>query len=139
MTERDSKGLFAPGNKTAKGIGRPPKARELARLAILTEIVNETKWREVVTVALNDAIGGADGATREKGRRFIADYLIGKPIERVAIVREDDPGRDLSEYSDDELRALAAGSASGVGTTERGADYRTGAAGQGHIGPPPLA
>lgn len=121
MAERDSKGLFAPGNQTAKGIGRPPKARELARLAILTEIVNETEWRKVVQIALNDAIGGADGQTREKGRRFIADYLIGKPIERVAIVREDAPERDLSDLSDDELRALAAGSASGVETTERSA------------------
>lgn len=120
--ERDSKGLFAPGNQTAKGIGRPPKARELARLAILTEIVNEEKWRAVVEIALSDAIAGADGQTREKGRRFIADYLIGKPVERVAIIREDDPGVDLSEFSDDELRALSAGSPSGVGTTERGAD-----------------
>lgn len=120
--ERDSKGLFAPGNQTAKGIGRPPKARELARLAILTEIVNETEWRKVVQIALNDAIGGADGQTREKGRRFIADYLIGKPIERIALVDERTPERDLSDLSDDELRALAAGSASGASTTERGAD-----------------
>ena len=121
MSERDAKGLFAPGNQTAKGIGRPPKARELARLAILTEIVNEDKWRAVVEIALSDAIAGADGQTREKGRRFIADYLIGKPIERIALVHEDAPGGDLSEFSDDELRAIAAGSTSGAGATERGA------------------
>jgi len=120
MSERDSRGLFAPGNQTAKGIGRPPKARELARLAILAEIVNETEWRKVVQIALNDAIGGADGQTREKGRRFIADYLIGKPIERIALVDERTPERDLSDLSDDELRALAAGSAGGVETAERG-------------------
>lgn len=121
MTERDNRGLFAPGNQVAKGIGRPPKARELARLAILAEIVNEEEWRKVVQIALADAVGGADGQTREKGRRFIADYLIGKPIERIALVDERGPAPDLSELSDDELRALAAGSASGVETTECGA------------------
>jgi len=121
MAERDSKGLFAPGNQTAKGIGRPPKARELARLAILTEIVNESAWRQVVAVALADAIGGADGQTREKGRRFIADYLIGKPVERIALVDERSPAPDLDDLSDDELRALAAGSGGGAGETQYGA------------------
>lgn len=113
---RDNKGRFGPGNKLSPG--RAPKARELARLAILNEIVNEENWRAVVTSALNDAISGADGATREKGRRFIADYLIGKPIEHVEIsAPREDEGIDLSEFDDEELRALANGGSGGATET----------------------
>lgn len=113
--ERDNKGLFTKGNNG--GPGRPAKVRELTRLAILNEVVDDEKWRTVVTIALNDAIGGADGQTREKGRRFLADYLIGKPVERIQLIKDEGYGVDLSEYSDEELRSLARGGDSGADET----------------------
>ena len=101
-------GRFKPGWRG--GPGRPSRVKEEARLAIVREIVTDTDWRALVQSALNDAISGADGATRDRGRRFLADYLIGRPIARVALGIDDQPQGeqyDLSNMTDDELRAIA--------------------------------
>ena len=91
------------------GPGRPSRVKEEARLAIASEIVTDTEWRKVVQKALDDATMGEDGATRDRGRRFLADYLLGRPINRVALANDEpqDDKPDLSNLSDDELRAIA--------------------------------
>jgi hypothetical protein len=100
-------GKFQKGWKG--GPGRPSRVKEAARLAIASEVVTDQDWRALVEKALDDAINGADGATRDRGRRFLADYLLGRPINRVALASDEpqDDKPDLSGLSDDELRAIA--------------------------------
>ena len=102
--ERNERGQYkaghAPANGSNKG-GRPSKARELARLAILQEVVTLDKWKAIVEKAVRDALGvriaqtstgpkveddpGSDGRDRDKARRFIAEYTIGKPTQPLAL------------------------------------------------------
>lgn len=101
-------GRFKPGGPG--GPGRPSRVKELAKLAIVQEIVTDTEWRALVQAALDDAVNGEDGATRDRGRRFLADYLLGRPTTRVALGIDDGPRDDqpdLSNLTDDELRAIA--------------------------------
>lgn len=101
-------GRFKPGWRG--GPGRPSRVKELAKLAIAQEVVTDRDWRALVQKALDDAVNGEDGATRDRGRRFIADYLLGRPTTRVALGIDDKPTEDLPDLSgltDDELRAIA--------------------------------
>lgn len=102
-------GKFKPGWRG--GPGRPSRVKEAAKLAIAQEVVTDQDWRQVVVTALDDAINGVDGATRDRGRRFLADYLLGRPIARVALAHDEPPSDqpDYSHLSDDELRRIAAG------------------------------
>lgn len=117
--ERNEKGQFKKGHI---GIGgRPPKAREVARLAVLDEVVKADDWRRICEVALQDATKGKDGQTREKGRRFIADYLVGRPQQTVRF-RHDEGGDSIyADLSDDELRAIVARAKTEPGSGEEGA------------------
>ena len=103
--------------------GRPPKARELAALAVAREIIGLAEWREIWKKALTDATTAEDGATRDKARRFIAEYLIGKPANTVKFVNDDDGGLDeFADLTDDELRAIVdAAEAAERGECEEGA------------------
>jgi hypothetical protein len=105
MNERNDKGQFAQGNQV--GPGRPTKARELAYLAVLTEEVTLDDWRKIVRTAKKDATAGEDGKTREFGRRFIADYAIGKPKQTVQIGQRD-TFNEFADVSDEELNAIIA-------------------------------
>lgn len=114
MTElkpyRDSAGRFVAGNPG--GPGRQPRATEIARLAIVNEVAGLKEWRQIVERAVKDAIHGRDGKTREYGRRFIAEYLIGRPAVslHVSAVRlEDDPYQAYAHLTDEELQAIASG------------------------------
>lgn len=99
-------GRFKPGWKG--GPGRPSRVTEAARLAIASEVVTDQDWRALFEKALDDAINGADGATRDRGRRFLADYLLGRPINRVALANDEpEAPANLDHLSDDELRAIA--------------------------------
>lgn len=100
-------GRFRPGWRG--GPGRPSRVKEAAKLAIASEVVTDDEWRKVVQKALDDAINGLDGQTRDRGRRFLTDYLLGKPINRVALASDEpqDDKPDLSNLSDDELRVIA--------------------------------
>jgi hypothetical protein len=128
-SERGAHGHFAPGWKG--GPGRPSKAKEKARLAILAAVVTEDKWREICQVAVSDAISDEDGRTRDRARRFIAEYLIGKPRQTIALTKDDDAGAgDWGDITDDELRAIinaadpnagpSAANTGGEGDTTRG-------------------
>lgn len=137
--ERDTGGKFREGH--AGGPGRPPRAREAARLEILNEVVTADDWRKICEVALTDAIHADEGKDREKGRRFIADYLIGKPRQTINVTSDADAWVDSYEdKTDEELRAAAAGRpvagdvASGG---PAGPHARSGRADSGHPSTPP--
>lgn len=107
MDERDEKGRFKEGHPGTGG--RPPKARELAILQIGKEVVTLERWREIFEKAFDDAIKDPDGRTRDKARRFLAEYFIGKPAQTVRIRTDDSDDIDeFNQYSDDELRAIVA-------------------------------
>lgn len=107
MSERNEKGWFAQGHK---GIGgRPPKAREAARLAIIASVIDEEAFKKVVEVNLTDATTHEDGQVRARARQQIYEYLIGKPKQTIGIERtEYDAWSELADLSDDELRAIIA-------------------------------
>jgi len=107
--ERNQKGRWQKG-QTGNPNGRPPKARETARLKTLAEVVTQDEWRRICEVALKDATDEGDYQAREKGRRFIADYLIGKPRQTVSIQRDGGDGSSaLDDLTDEELEAIAGG------------------------------
>lgn len=75
-------------------------------------------WRKVCERALNDAITGEDYNAREKGRRFIADYLIGKPRQTIQINTTQEADDPYAHLSDEELVAIASGDAAAEQLTE---------------------
>ena len=118
MSDRTPQGQFAPGNPG--GPGRPPKARELAYLAVLREAVSLDDGAPVVARAKADAVsagyGEGEGATRDKARRFLADYLLGRPAQTLHLDRGDDDVSDQYDgYTADELHAIIAAAESGAG------------------------
>lgn len=118
--ERSEKGQFKTGWKG--GPGRPNKAREKARLAILSAVVTEDKWRAICEKAVDDALHDEDGRTRDKARRFVAEYLIGKPRQTIALTKDDDSGADdWGDVSDDDLRAIIDAAANSASAADPGA------------------
>lgn len=78
MTEgRDEKGRFVKGNN-ANPSGRPRRQTEELYLDALVSCVKVSEWKEIVARAIRDAKRGDDRA-----RRWLSDYLIGKPTEYV--------------------------------------------------------
>ena len=113
MDERDEKGHFKEGHR---GIGgRPAKAREQAILQIGREVVTLERWREIFEKAYNDAVKDEDGRTRDKARRFLAEYQIGKPAQTIRLHSDDAGDDEYAGLSDDELRAIAEQAGSGDG------------------------
>lgn len=133
--ERDTSGKFQTGH--AGGPGRPPRAREAARLEIINAVVTEDDWRRVCAVALADAIHADEGKDREKGRRFIADYLIGRPRQTINVTADPDAWADSYEdKTDDELRAAARGEPMAHQRGPARGDARSGRKDSGHSRPP---
>lgn len=77
MVERDEKGRFTKGS-SGNPAGRPRRATEERYLAVLCEAVPLTRWRKIVERAVVDAEKGDD-----KARRWLGDYVIGRPTEYV--------------------------------------------------------
>lgn len=71
---RDEKGRFAQGHE--KIGGRKKKATEERYLEIFKDAVSEEDWRAIILRAILDAKRGDTAA-----RKFIADYLVGPPVE----------------------------------------------------------
>lgn len=82
---RDDKGKFVKGHP--KTGGRKKRTIEERYLEIFKETVTETDWKKIITRAIEDA-GRGDGMAR----KFIADYLIGTPIQRTDVTTN---GKDL--------------------------------------------
>lgn len=92
---RDKNGRFVKGHKSNGG--RAPVMREVRYYDILKSTVTFDDWAEIVKRAVTDAKRG-DGVAR----KWLADYLIGPPIERKEITgAEGEPLRVLIEYASD--------------------------------------
>lgn len=122
---RNERGHFVKGHPNTSGGGRKSARFEEGRLAVLEHETTDDKWRAICAKAIDDAING-DGRTRERGRRFVADYLIGRPRQTITLeTRPPDPFAEYDGYSDEQLRAIAdggGGALSAGGTGSAGTD-----------------
>jgi hypothetical protein len=84
LPDRNEKGQFKKGYKG--GPGRPPREVEEEYRQILVSNVSQEDWAAIVRRAVSDAKKGDTSA-----RKFIADYLIGPPIERKELTGADGP------------------------------------------------
>ena len=73
---RDDKGRFIKGH--GKTGGRQKRAVEESYLELFKNAVSEPDWLAIIQRAVADAKRGDSVA-----RKFIADYLIGAPVQRV--------------------------------------------------------
>ncbi len=78
MADRDSKGLFQPGNRG--GPGRPKREKEAVYLAAMTEAVTIEDWIAIVNKAVEQAKEG-----NAYSRNWLASYLVGKPEENISL------------------------------------------------------
>ncbi len=76
MTGREKNGQFKKGEYRG-GPGRPRKDREVEYYRILSTRVTIDDWHAIIDRAIRDAKSGDAVA-----RRWLADYLIGPPVER---------------------------------------------------------
>ena len=77
MAERNEDGTFKKG-VSGNPHGRPPREREDRYYQILYTTVTFEKWKEIVKKAVMQAEKGDSTA-----RKWLADYLIGAPIQRT--------------------------------------------------------
>lgn len=80
---RDAKGRFVKGHEPITP-GRPKKSREERYLDILVSTVTEEDWEEIILRAVVDAKRGDATA-----RKWLADYMIGPPVEKKEITGKD--------------------------------------------------
>jgi len=90
--QRDEKGQFVKGGKG--GPGRPKKKREERYYQIALSAVSFKEWRKIIKKAAEQAARGDATA-----RRFLADYLVGKPGESLDITSGGEP---LDKMTDEE-------------------------------------
>ncbi len=110
---------MSTGNESKNGAS----TREQQYLAAVHEQVTLDDWKRILERAKKDAIFAAAGV-RERTRRFLADYLIGKPTTRAAAKEDqENPIDRYAGFSDDELRALIT---AGKGESDRKRGGRTG-------------
>ena len=79
---RNEKGQFIKGN--GGGPGRPKKEREERFYEITLEACTYDDWRAIVKKAVDQAKKGDQAA-----RKFLADYLIGPPVQKQEISGKD--------------------------------------------------
>ena len=83
MAERDENGRFVKGEYKG-GPGRPKKEREQRFYEITLAAVTFEDWKEIVAKAVWQAKKGDPTA-----RKFLADYLIGPPVQRSELTGAD--------------------------------------------------
>ena len=76
---RDTKGRFVKG-VSGNPKGRATKKQELRYYDILVSAVTPERWKVIVNKAILQAEHGDQAA-----RKWLADYLIGPPVERKEI------------------------------------------------------
>ncbi len=92
---RDKNGRFIKGN--SGGPGRPRKDREVEYYRILSTRCTVDDWHAIIDRAIRDAKSGDAVA-----RRWLADYLIGPPVERKELTgAEGSALRIVIEYAKD--------------------------------------
>lgn len=104
--QREANGYFQKGT-SGNPAGRPTKARELAYLAVLKEVLTLEDWRKIVQLAVKDATRGK-AKVRAEARRFLAEYAIGKPPQTIRLQDDADPFEKFNDLTDEELRAIVA-------------------------------
>lgn len=89
---RDNKGRFVPGNKASVGVSvgkgqsaQAAKARKNEYSEATAEVVSLDDWRRIAMKARDQAIEGDRYA-----REWLSNYLIGRPVQRMMDVREED-------------------------------------------------
>lgn len=80
---RDKNGRFVKGHPSVTP-GRPKKEREENYYRILTDAVTPADWEAIILKAVEQAKRGDSTA-----RKFLADYLIGPPVERKEVTGAD--------------------------------------------------
>jgi hypothetical protein len=85
---RHDNGRFALGNRG--GPGRPRRAIEAQYLTALREAVPLKTWEKVCETAVAQAVSGD-----AKAREWLASYLIGRPIQAVAVEEPQGPRLSL--------------------------------------------
>jgi len=94
---RTEKGQFAKG-ASGNPAGRPPKEREEKYHAILLSRVTFADWERIIDKAVEQAKRGDSNA-----RKWIADYLVGPPVQRQEVTGADggplliDIGEDIGK------------------------------------------
>jgi hypothetical protein len=76
VAERDISGRFVSGH--AKVGGRAKGSGTIDYIAILREECSSAQWRAIIARALEQARRGDNAA-----RRWVSEYLIGKPVETI--------------------------------------------------------
>ena len=83
MTDRDENGRFIKGS-TGNTRGRMPKEREIKFYEVTLSAVTFDDWREIINKAKDQAKRGDAVA-----RKFLADYLMGPPVQKSEIAGKD--------------------------------------------------
>jgi len=83
MIARDENGQLQKGS-VLNPRGRPKKEREHDYLNIMLSIVTDKRWKAIVTKAADQAERGDPVA-----RKWLADYIVGPPVERREITGAD--------------------------------------------------
>jgi len=98
LRERDEKGRFIKGS-VGNPKGRPPKAREERYYEITLSTVTFADWEEIIRKAADQAKRGDYQA-----RKFLADYLLGPPLQRAEILGAD--GNPANEMRIEDLSTV---------------------------------
>ena len=81
---RDENGKFVKGHE--KTGGRKKRSIEERYLEVFKKTVSEDDWTEIIAKAVTDAKRGDSMA-----RKFIADYIIGPPVQRTDLTTDGKP------------------------------------------------
>jgi len=90
MADRDATGKFVEGHKG--GPGRPRKEREERFYEVAITAVTFQDWKEIIQKAVSQAKRGDTAA-----RKFLADYLMGTPIQKTELTGADGESIAISE------------------------------------------
>jgi len=93
MVERDESGKFIKG-VSGNPQGRPKKEREERFYEITLSTVGFEDWKAIIQKAVKQAKSGDSMA-----RKFLADYIMGPPVQRVEQTGKDgEPQKLIVEY-----------------------------------------
>lgn len=92
MVARDSKGRFIKG-ASGNPQGRLPKETEKTYLEVSQNTCTFDVWREITMKAVEQAKRGD-----ARARQWLSDYLIGKPLQMVMAVQNNQPTELVVRY-----------------------------------------
>lgn len=80
--QRDENGRFVKGHNG--GPGRPKRTTEERYIKAMAQTVRIDDWKKIILTGISRAKAGDVGWAR-----FIADYLMGKPVQRTEVTGKD--------------------------------------------------